>query len=60
MIKYLYLFLPIFIYNQNIDMYLSLSILILASLTSIQSGGQTVTQAVQKSHLYSFILIIIY
>ena len=27
---------------------------------SIQSGGQTVTQAVQKSHLYSFMLIIIY
>jgi hypothetical protein len=37
-----------------------LSTLILDSLTSIQSGGQTEIHAPQKSHLLSWILIIIY
>ena len=36
------------------------SMVIDASRTSIQSAGQTATQVLQKSHLFSIILIIFY
>ena len=40
------------------SMHTLLSILISDSLTSIQSTGQTEIQVLQKSHLFSIILII--
>ena len=46
--------------NTKFNQKTECEIFIDASLTSMQSTGQTVIQAPQKSHLFSLILIMIY